>query len=317
MSLPVVWVASCCLVLSGSIAFGQKRDDLPPKIAAPAKLEPYSDVLLVVKNARRAIHLLGLAQLSLDPYPEPNPTPIAGVRGPKKVGPECDSEQTRSFNRGYLLAHVGFNLFLSLQELDVPRVDGPHGLPNARKRNFVQFGRSALVSVWTTSRLRELLEVRHALKELPAPVRQDLSAFLSKLREYRQHYLRLRKARAEVLADLFMREDDAYFWYEAALERYRSEPRQAPKALGYDELSELLDDQLRQVSDLAKTDPDRCYVEHYGPIITFPSEKLEYTRTRIYPTKYLVSFWHRREMEGTGNLADYVITRVFEVLRGT
>jgi hypothetical protein len=82
----------------------------------------------------------------------------------------CDTEDVQSFNRGYLLAHTGFNLFISLQELGIARVNGPHGgLPNEtqRKRKFIQFGRSALLNIWTPSRLKSLLETRQAMRALP------------------------------------------------------------------------------------------------------------------------------------------------------
>ena len=312
----VVLLAGCCLLISSGFAFGQGRSASLPGVAVPAKLEPYADVQLVSKNARRAIGLLATAQTRLNPYPEPIPNQTPGAAPwPKQIGPECDTEDVRSFNRGYLLAHTGFNLFLSLQELGVPQVEGPHGGPDERRRHFIQFGRSALLSVWTPNRLRDLLKVREALRDMPTPIKQDLSAFLSKLAEYRQHYDRLKKARAAVLDDLFRREDHAYVWYEAWVGAGAKE-RSPRTGIGESKLTELLDGQIRQVSDLAKADPGGCFVSHYGPIITLPSEKLEYANTWIYPTKYLVSFWRRRDMEGTSALADYVIAQVLETLRG-
>ena len=163
------------------------------------------------------------------------------------------------------------------------------------------------------------MKVRQALKDLPQPIRQDLSAFLSKLLEYRQHYARLKKARAAAIDDLFLREGHGYYWYAV----YWKDPERLarlnlPKlteGVGYDELSDLLDEHARQVSDVAKADPGRCFVAHYGPTVTFPSEKLEYDATRIYPTKYLISFWRRRDMEGTSDLAAHVIAQVLETLR--
>jgi hypothetical protein len=302
-------LASCYLLTGIGFAFGQ--DDLAPlpKLDVPAKLESYADVPIVVANARRAITLLGTAQSKLDPNPEPA---------------KCDTEDVRSFSSGYLLAHSGFNLFLGIQELGFPRIEGPNGLPNVGRRHFVQFGRSALLTAWTPNQLRDLLNVRQAMRDLPAPIRRDLSAFLSKLREYREHYARLKRARSALLDELFDREADAYYWYYAyweLSEKQRKEPEPAeakekPKGIGYDELSTLLDKHLRDVSDVAKNDPARCFVETKGPTITFPSEKLKYEYTTIYPTKYLVSFWRRRDMEGTSNLADYVITGVLETLRG-
>lgn len=309
--------ACCCLLIGSGIALGQDRNSPLPKVGIPAKLEPYADAALVANNARRAMELLATAQLKLDPYPE-----AVGVNPnrPKQITPECDSGEVRSFNRGYLLAHTGFNIFLLLQELGIPRVDGPHGLPTNRKRNFIQFGRTALLSIWTPDRLRDLLKVRTALRDLPQPIRQDLATFLSKLMEYRQHYVRLKRVRSAALDDLFRREDDAYYWYltswkEPTVPATAEALKKIPGGIGYDELSDLLDEQARQVSDVAKTDPGRCFVAHYGPTITFPSEKLEYTNTWIYPTKYLISFWRRRDMEGTGDLAAYVITLALETLR--
>jgi hypothetical protein len=142
-------------------------------------LESYADVQLVLKNARRAIDLLGSTELKLEPYPEFVPPPGSSLRE-RKITPECNTEEVRSFNRGYLLAHTGFNVFLALQELGVAQVKGPHGLPYEQQRRFIQFGRVALLNVWTPSRLRELLEMRRALRVLPKPIKQDLSAFLSK-----------------------------------------------------------------------------------------------------------------------------------------
>jgi hypothetical protein len=160
------------------------------------------------------------------------------------------------------------------------------------------------------------------MKDLPAQIRQDLSTFLSKLQEYRTHYARLKRARSALLDELFERETDTYTWYHAyweLAEKQRNKPtppdvEKKPKGIGYDELSALLDKHLREVSDVARTDPGRCFVENNGPAITFPSEKLQYDYT-IFPTKYLISFWRRRDMEGTSTLAHYVIARVLETLR--
>src|SRR5262245_9021057 len=96
------------LLTSGGGAVGQERGAQFPKVGSPVKLESYADVALVVNNARRTIELLATAQMKLEPYPEPPP---------KQIAPDCDSAEVRSFNRGYLLAHTGFNIFLSLQEL--------------------------------------------------------------------------------------------------------------------------------------------------------------------------------------------------------
>jgi hypothetical protein len=314
----VLLVAGLGALIDSSAALSQGRNAPLPNLDVPRGLEPYADVQLVLKNARRAIGLLGTAQLRLDPYPDLI-VPAPGVQlRQRRIGPECDTAEVRSFNRGYLLAHIGFNLFLSLQELGVARVHGPHGMPYEQQRKFIQFGRSTLLSVWTPNRLRDLLEVRQTIRTLPRPIREDLSAFLSKLQEYRQHYVRLKKARPAILDELFKREDDAYYWYLVYLEsKPRSEEllKKVPKGIGYSELSELLDEQLREVSDVAKTDPGTCFVEHYGPTIMFPSEKLEYDRTYIYPTKYMISFWRRRDMEGIVDLSVYVIARVLEALR--
>ena len=317
------YLAFVLVLIGTSTALSQGRNAPLPTPGVPRGLEPYADVQLVLKNARQAIGLLGTAQLRLDPYPEPvvlaPGVEIPPERRQRKISAECDTEEVRSFNRGYLLAHTGFNLFLSLQELGVPRIEGPHGMPNSYPiRKFVQFGRSALVSVWTPSRLRDLLEVRHSLRNLPSSVRQDLSIFLSKLQEYRQHYARLKNTRASVMDDLFTREGHAYYWYWAS---FRSDPaftqvlKTMPKGLGVRELSELLDQQIREVSDVAKNDPAKCFIEHHGPTISFASERLEYDGTYIYPTKYMISFWRRRDMEGTSDLAAYVITRALEALR--
>jgi hypothetical protein len=300
----------CCGLLIGSeSALGQERNVPMPSVDVPTKLEPYADLALVEKNARRAIELLATAEVKLSPYPEGRQ---------KQITAECDSPEVRSFNSGYVLAHTGFNLFLSLQEMGIPRVDGPNGLPNNTKRNFVQFGRAALLSVWTPSRLRELLKVRKAVRDLPQPIRADLAVFLSKLLEYRQHYARLKKARAAALDDIFNREGADYYWYSV----WRNQPdvlkndrSRIPEGIGYPELSELLDEHVRQVSDVGKTDPGSCFIEHHGPTITLPSEKLEYDGRWIYPTKYLISFWRRRDMEGTGNIAAYVIAEVLDTLR--
>ena len=308
-SLRALLLACVGLLIGCGIALGQERNILLPKVGIPVKLEPYANVALVVKNARRTIELLATAQMKLEPYPEP----IGGnpKLEPKQITPECDSAEVRSFNRGYLLAYAGFNIFLSLQELGIPRIEGPHGLPGDTKRNFIQFGRAALLSMWTPDRLRDLLKVRTALRDLPQPIRQDLSTFLSKLVEYRQHYVRLKRVRSAVLDDLFARGSDAYFWY---MSQFQS-TNPARRGIVYDKLSELLDEQARQVSDVAKTDPGRCFIEHHGPTIRFPSEKLEYDRTSIFPTKYLISFWRRRDMEGTSDLATHVIVQVLEMLK--
>jgi hypothetical protein len=255
---------SCWLLISTCLAVGQDTAPLP-KLSVPTKLEPYADVPLVIANARRAIDLLATAQQNWEPNPEP---------------PECDTEDVRSFNSGYLLAHLGFNIFLGFQELGIPRLEGPGGSPNVGRRHFVQFGRSALLSVWTANQLKDLLDVRQAMKELPSPIRRDLSAFLSRLQEYREHYDRLKRTRSAQVDELFDRESDAYYWYYAYQElssKNRKETgqpdlNQKPKGIGYTDLSALLDMHLRDVSTIVKTDPLRCFVENNGPTITFPSE---------------------------------------------
>jgi hypothetical protein len=304
-------LAALAALTSAGLALGQNSSGPIPTVGIPANLEPYADLALVERNARKTIDLLATAQVK---YSE-----VAGeaaASGPK-VTPECDTAEVRSFNRGYLLAHSGLNLFLSLQELGVPRVEGPHGLPGTVQRKFIQFGRAALLSAWTPKRLTELVKVRHALRDLPQPVKVDLAAFLTKLMEYRQHYARIRKARGEALDDLFNRASEGYVWYSLS---WSGDPKTStsklPAGISYDELSERLDEVARQVSDVAKADPGRCFVAHIAPTITitFPSEKLEYS-PMIFPTKYLVSFWRRRDMEGTTGVAAHVIAQVLETLR--
>lgn len=297
------------LALSTGVALSQEHNTPMPSVAVPANLEPYADLALVERNARKTIELLATAQMK---YPEPGSD--AAAIGPK-IPPECDSAEVRSFNRGYLLAHAGFNLFLSLQELGIARAEGPHGLPGTVQRKFIQFGRAALLSAWTPSRLTDLAKVGLALRDLPQPVKVDLAAFLSKLMEYRQHYARIRKARGETLDDLFNRASEGYVWYSLSWAGdSKTLTSKRPAGIGYDELSERLDELARQVSDVAKADPGRCFVAHIAPTIAFPSEKLEYS-AMIFPTKYLISFWLRRDMEGTGNIAAHVIAEVLKVLQ--
>jgi hypothetical protein len=207
-------------------------------------------------------------------------------------------------------------LFLSRQEAGFTDLKGAHGLPDAKKRNFVAFGRSALLGIWSAAGLKELLQVRESLVGLPGPIRSDLVAFLAKLQDYRRHYERLKKTNPGLLSELFRREEDGYYWFEAYWRK--SEPqlrKNAQGGIGSSELSKALDKELREVSDVARTDPAGCYVDHYGPSIGFPSEALERENTEICATKYMISFWRRRDLEGISALASYIVDQTLAARR--
>jgi len=59
-------------------------------------------MLRTVKNARRAIDLLGSAQMKREPYPEPVEAAPRIEPGQRTFGPESDKTEIRSFNSGYL-----------------------------------------------------------------------------------------------------------------------------------------------------------------------------------------------------------------------
>jgi hypothetical protein len=195
------------LILACGIgALAQGGDEKLPARSVPVGLEPYADVTLVLQNGRRVIGLLGTAQFD-----------VHASDGQKSEG-NCNSLEVQSFNRGFVLAHTGFNMFLALQEAGFTDLAGPVGMPGDKGRRFVQFGRSALLAAWTPKQIGQLLDLRQSLHSLPTPVKADLAAFLTKLREYRSHYARLKAAKPDLLEDLFEREDDAYYWYHAYVE---------------------------------------------------------------------------------------------------
>lgn len=304
--------AAGLVVACGAVAaLAQGNDSRLGERAAPAGLEAYTDVALVLQNARHVIATLGTAKFEADPS------------FADKNGGECGSDEVQSFNRGFILAHTGFNMFLALQESGFSDLSGANGLTGYKHRRFVQFGRSTLIAAWTPTQLGQLIGMREMLRSLPKTTKADLAAFLTKLAEYRLHYTRLKTAKPEILEDLFRREDDGYYWYRASLEQSASahpeylaeQLKSMPEALGYSELSAALDKELREVSDIGKTDPNSCFVENVGLIISYPTEKLKRDRNSIYATKYMISFWRRRYMEGISELADFAIKQMLETLR--
>lgn len=292
-------------------AFAQGDDGKLAERSAPAGLESYADTAIVLQNARRVVGVLGTAKFDVN------------ASGDEKRDTECNSEEVQSFNRGYVLAHTGFNMFLALQETGFTDLAGPNRLAGEKHRRFVQFGRSALLAAWKPKQIGQLIDLRGSLRSLPASTKADLATFLTKLGEYRLHYTRLKAAKPELLEDLFRRENDAYYWYHAYIESNATKDaetfsellKQMPKGVSYSELSETLDKELREVSDVAKNDPHACFIQHLGLVISYPSEKLNRDYNPIYATKYMVGFWRRRAMEGTSELADFAIQRVLDALR--
>ncbi|MGD9670755.1 MAG: hypothetical protein AB7U75_17205 [Hyphomicrobiaceae bacterium] len=320
----IAWICAVggSLIVWATWATAEER---VPAYDVPAGLEVYTDIKAVTESAQRVIELLSVATLTLQPYPVPFKV---GERQTinREIIPECDTDRIRSFNRGYQLALTGYNLLLSLRETGIARARGPHGLPDARKRRFIEFGRSALILAWQPSRVQEVLTILDSLSALPQSRRDDLATFLTILLEYRIHYMRLKARSEEQVNELFRREDHAYYWYRVYLDRFsngvaqkeiRSDLRQLSEPIGPDELSGALDSMLRETSDVDKTDPHACFVEHYGPVIEIPVEKLQRENAELYPTKYMVSFWRRRDMEGTSTIASFVLTRVLEALRAS
>ena len=305
--LNMVAAAGSALVLSIVVAVAQGSDGKLGARSIPAALESYADPPLVMQNARRVIDLMGTATFT---------APASDEQENDSV---CNSEAVQSFVRGYLLAHSAFNMFLALQEGGFTDIAGPNGLPHIKHRRFVQFGRSALLGAWTPKQLAQLLEVRRSLTSLPPITKADVAAFLTKLQEYRTHYTRLKAVNPDLLEDLFRRESDDYYWYRAYLERAGPDAAEVlkgiPEGIGYEGLSEQLDKRLRAVSDVAKEDPHACFVHQSGPVLAFPTEKLKRDYTEIFATKYMVSFWRRRDLEGTSAMADYVIGRVLDALQ--
>ena len=188
-----------------------------------------------------------------------------------------------------------------------------------RRIRGTSWARLVLLGAWTPKQLTQLLDVRRSLASLPPSTKADVAAFLTKLQEYRTHYTRLKAANADLLEDLFRRESDDYYWYRSYLENAGPAAAEVlkgiPEGIGYEGLSEQLDKQLRTVSDVEKEDPDACFIHRSGPVIAFPSEKLKRENTEVFATKYMVSFWRRRDLEGTSGMSDYVIGRVLEALQ--
>jgi hypothetical protein len=283
-----------------------------PSVAVPRHLEAYANPKTVITNATRVINAFQKAQLTWPPYPK-GLDPV--------ITPECDREEIRSFYNGYRMAQLAYNMFLSLQETGRFTTLGPVGAfysprdpqryQRFPRRRFVQFGRAALLAAWQPATIRQLIETREALKQWPDSHRRDLSAFLAKLIEYRAHYRKLQAARPSMLDSLMLRQSEDYVWWHLN----STADERAPSALTYDAFSAALDAALQDVS-IRAADKSKCLVAHHGPELTIASLNLKAERDRgLYPTKFMVTFWLRRDFEGTGDLAELVLNETLKALK--
>ncbi len=280
-----------------------------PAIHLPDDLQPYAEPNNILATVETVIDILASAKFAKATYSD------------KADEPPCDS-----LNRGMMLAHAGFNMFVNTTErgwtsptavLSNFGNDGPYaGLVSPR--------RGLLLRVWSMSDIERLIQLRLKLKTWPQKTRGDLGTFLTEL-------LRFRKTRNEMILrfperikDIKRRETPEYAANYRLWRDIRGVPNEGPELaafhiqwpepLSYSAHSEALYKSMKEIPGEARP-LDECLQETSGALITFSGDTSAFNTGYSFPIRYMFTFWERRDSEGLSNIAEFAIKRVIEAIR--
>lgn len=327
---PNVWVADRCtelavslngdymhrlfakmLVFVGclSVAFAQETktqsaSSLPgPEV--PIDLKPYAQQSDVLAAAEAVLHILKTAKFQKASY------------GDGQDQPPCDS-----LNRGMMLAHAGFNMFVNARERGW--ISPTSVLGSSQDLGLLSERRANLLRIWDAAKLMELLQLRETLTAWPEEIRHDVSTFLVELLNFKTTHREMRLRFSERLKEIQRRSTDNYaldYWVWRRVENVPDKGekldefhRRRPEPLGYEEYSGALFQLVKEIPGQSR-EILNCLKRTSGALITFEGSVAGFDNGYSYPAKYMFTFWERRDREGLGTMAEYVLNQVIQALR--
>ena len=258
--------------------------DAAPSVAAPAAQPAPADSSQAPPNAAPDTGV-SLTELALRMKNEPSVT--SAVIGATKVlaaadkTPEffeqgCDKDpQVKDFYRGMLLAHAGYYLVLS--ELRTGTYKN-YGFP---PKDYSLLDKASLYAFWTKERISQVWRDSNAIAALSADDKKALVAFLSELQSFRSVYALVKRAKPDL---------DSMNWGFGP-------------PIPSEEISEIL-------KRAGRAPISKCYESDYGYKLNWNVTANGSSEIAFEPINYMIGFWHRRDVEGKSDLADWFLCRL-------
>lgn len=264
-----------------------------PGFAIPDRLKPYADERGTFENARAVIALLKGAEF---------------VRDPNGLDSDCNTDDVESFYRGMHIAHLGYYLLLSKQEVGWFEDQSPTQADPPRA--FVDFGRNVLLRVWTPRMLAKALDLSSTVGKWPPERRADLVRFLTILRDFRAYHANVLRSRDDLDAlysrlnsDSTLRYWRIYMPGGGIQEMKNRFPGREP--MNFDaELRDL----VNKVRGADQPPIEPCFEAGAPYTITLEDSRDIKSSKLLLPISYMLRFWDRREAEGTSALAAFLLT---------
>ena len=300
----------------------------------PSSCRPHSSRTLnvgkVIDAAESAIRLIGTAkfdELRADEYDFTIAKTLAK--------PPCDVPEIASIYRGMTLVKAGYYVFINKMERGFESLDTPHptgspdgaAVPPAISGALVRPGRELLVGVWDQDKLRRLLSLTSAVRQLPSDRKADLAAYFGMLREFAQRYDALKRRAPGDLATLNRRATWLYVYERgSALESaksidenaYRRAQVKYPEPVLVDRYAREMRLLLNANRDVGQRNVSECYDGGGFAQLRLGSNAelaFGYDPPSLFPTSYMVGFWQRRDNEGTSLLARFAVDHLLTELR--
>jgi TIR domain len=192
----------------------------------------------------------------------------------------ADDPKAREFYRGMILAHAGYYLVIS--DLQTGSYRNYGFLP----KDYGLLDKDSLYAFWTKDRISKAWRDSNALAALSADDKRALTVFLTELQSYRAVYGLVKRAKPNL---------DSMNWGFGA-------------PISADEVSEI----LRRAG---RPPINKCYENDYGYKLNWNVTPSGSTDIDFEPQSYMLGFWHRRDVEGKSDLAEWFLSAMVTWLK--
>ncbi|MGH1352814.1 MAG: hypothetical protein ACRBBN_18715 [Methyloligellaceae bacterium] len=316
------WFIFILLLFMPASVFAESSSLKFPSISIPEKLQVYADISKVTHISKEVLDALSTAKFSLQ-------------KGTFQEG--CQDEQILSIFRGQALSHAGYSMFINRAEQGWVSAEMVINADGQSTRAFLQSNRLILLTAWNSKSLHKLLALRDNLPKLPENIRSDLRNFLIFLRDTGKVYQQLKKRGKDEYRKIIYLASSDYFYKRIFAKSLLKKNDALKMELFKNKWPEYLDsfkeaesyrELANQVKDFKQKPLQACLDDSFiildkvkRPSVVYiqsisfgDSSKIVYDPSYYLPNKYAVSFWHRRDNEGTTALAAFVLDHVIQSL---